>query len=521
MSSTLVSPLPSPEPPGVPAPPPPWRPVSPGRSSDLEGALREIDALTWCPKDLLIGGTWRGARAGARLGVSDPSTGATLCTVADARAADCLDALTAAAGVQADWAATAPRTRSRILRRAADALRDEAERLAMIGTLEMGKPLAESLAEVTFAADYVEWYAEEAVRVSGRSIEAPEGGVRNLVQRVPVGPSLAVTPWNFPLAIPARSVAPALAAGCTVVLRPGRLAPLSALALARILLDAGLPAGVLNVVVSSVDDASDVLLDDPRLRKLTFTGSAAVGRHLLVRSARQLLRTTLELGGCAPFIVLNDADLGAAVEGALLAKMRNGAQACTSANRFYVARPVADEFTYRLADRMARLRIGRGTEPGIELGPMIGPDQRRRVTDIVDDALALGARAVLRGGPLPGPGWFFAPVVLADAPEEARVMQEEVFGPVAPVWSFDTDDEALALANDRPQGLAAYLYTRDLERAHRLAGRLRAGMVGVNRGRVSCVAAPFGGVGHSGMGRSGGSEGIDEYLETRYLALAA
>jgi succinate-semialdehyde dehydrogenase/glutarate-semialdehyde dehydrogenase len=511
MSSTLLPPLNDPAPHGD----------GRGAAFDADAALRELDALASAPVKLLIGGRWREARGGRWMSVADPATGATLCTVADAEAADCLAALDAAAEAQGSWAETAPRERSRILRRAADALRADEDRLAMIGTLEMGKPLGESRAEVAFAADYLEWYAEEAVRVAGRVAEAPEGGVVHLVQRVPVGPTLVVTPWNFPLAVPARGVGPALAAGCTVILRPGRLAPLSALALARILTEAGLPDGVLNVVVSSTDDATDALLADPRLRKLTFTGSCEVGRHLLVRSASHLLRTSLELGGCAPFVVFADADLDAAVDGAVAAKMRNGAQACTAANRFYVQRPVADEFTRALAERMSALRIGRGTDPDTDLGPMIGPAQRRRVAEMVDDAVARGARTVLRGGPLQGPGWFFAPVVLADVPDEARVMREEIFGPVAPVRAFEAEDEAVSLANGPMLGLAAYLYTRDLDRALRVGGRLRAGMVAVNRGRVSNVAAPFGGVGHSGSGRSGGPEGIDEYLDTKYLAVSS
>jgi succinate-semialdehyde dehydrogenase / glutarate-semialdehyde dehydrogenase len=521
MSVTLAAPAPHLR--VVPAPPPvpPIRPVSPGPATSLDAALREVHALAWVPKDLLIGGEWREGRGPGRLRVDDPATGAALCTVADARPHDGLDALAAAAEAQEAWAETAPRERSRILRRAADAMRADESRLAMICTLEMGKPLGESAAEVRFAADYLEWYAEEAVRGSGRAAGAPEGGVHHVVMRVPVGPCLIVTPWNFPLAVPARGVGPALAAGCTVVLRPGRLAPLSALALARILVEAGLPDGVLNVVVSSEDGATDPLLADPRLRKLTFTGSCAVGRHLARHATAQLVRTSLELGGCAPFVVFADADLEAAVEGAVLAKMRNGAQACTSANRFYVQRPLAEEFSLRLADRLANLRIGRGTEPGIDLGPMIGPQQRRRVEAMVADATARGARTVLPGGPLEGRGWFFAPVVLADVPEGARLMQEEIFGPVAPVRAFGTEEEALRLANDRTQGLAAYLYTADVGRAVRLGRRLRAGMVAVNRGRVSDVAAPFGGVGHSGVGRSGGPEGLDEYLETRLLALPA
>jgi succinate-semialdehyde dehydrogenase/glutarate-semialdehyde dehydrogenase len=481
----------------------------------------EREALAWVPTDLLVDGEWREARAGRRLEVEDPATGVALLSVADAGPEDCLSALDAAAAAGPGWAARPPRERSRILHRAADRLRDETERLALLVTLEAGKPLAESRAEVEFAADHLEWYAEEAVRIGGRAAEAPDGGARHLVTRRPVGPCLVITPWNFPLAVPARGVAPALAAGCTVVLRPSSLTPLSALALARLLVESGVPAGALGVVVSSEDDATDGLLADPRLRKLTFTGSAAVGRHLARLAADHVLRTSMELGGCAPFLVFADADLDAAVEGAVQAKMRNGGAACTAANRFYVERPVAEEFTRRLAERMASFRLGRGTRRGATLGPMIGDRQRRRLQGLVEDAVARGARVVLDGGPLPGDGHFFRPAVLADVPDDAPLVREEAFGPVASVRAFDAEDEALALANDRRQGLAAYVYTGDLGRALRMASGVEAGMVAVNRGRVSSVAAPFGGVKESGFGCAGGPEGIEEYVTTGYVVLPA
>jgi succinate-semialdehyde dehydrogenase/glutarate-semialdehyde dehydrogenase len=497
-------------------------------SSDLVTATEAVNsaaptaeqtALAWAPTELFIAGEWREGRDGRRLAVEDPATGQVLCEVADASAADCEDALAAAAAAGPGWAACAPRERSRVLRRAAERLRDDAERLALVLTLEMGKPLSESRDEVAFAAEYLEWYAEEAVRAGGRQAEAPEGGARHLVLRVPVGPCLVITPWNFPLAVPARGVGAALAAGCSVVLRPSSITPLSALCLARVLDEAGLPAGVLNVVVSSTDEATDALIADPCLRKLTFTGSEAVGRKLLRLAAEQALPASVELGGCAPFVVFADADLEAAVEGAARAKMRNGGAACTAANRFYVERSVYGEFTRRLAERLSRYRLGRGTRAGASLGPMISERHRARLSELVDDAVERGARVELAGGPLPGAGHFFRPVVLADVPEEARVMQEEAFGPVAPVRPFDTEDEVVALANDRRQGLAAYLYTRDLERAMRLCGRIEAGMVAVNRPRVSSAAAPFCGVKGSGFGASGGPEGLDEYLTTRCLTL--
>jgi len=477
------------------------------------------DALGFSPSGLLIDGRFVAATGGRTLGVEDPSSGRIVAEVADATQTDCLAALEAAVGAQTSWAARPPRERSRILRRAADALREQIERMARILTTEMGKPLAESRAEVEFAADYLEWFAEEAVRVAGRTSTSPDGHNQHLVVRTPVGPCLVITPWNFPLAVPARGIGPALAAGCTVVLRPSSLTPLTALTLGRILMEAGLPAGVLNIVVSSEDSVTDPLLADGRIRKLTFTGSEAVGRHLIAQSARQVVRVSAELGGCAPFVVFADADIDDAVEGAFAAKMRNGGAACTAANRFYVERSISAEFIRRLAARIAGVRIGRGTRTGVGLGPMISTRQVARLAELVDDAVARGARVVVAGGPVPGDGHFFAPVVLADVPPGARVMREEIFGPVVAISTFDTDDEALTLANDHDAGLAAYLYTGDLDRAMRMGGAIQAGMVAINRGRVSCVAAPFGGVGHAGFGHSGGTEGIDEYLTTRYLTI--
>ncbi len=487
----------------------------------VEGVLPEWTAVAECPKELLIGGRRRPARSGATLAVEDPSTGEVLCAVSDAGPADAADALAAADAAQAAWSAVAPRDRSRVLRRGADELLARIDALAMLITLEMGKPLAESRDEVSFAAEYLEWCAEEAVRVAGTCTDSPDGRARVVTRRRPVGPCLIVTPWNFPLAVPARGVAAALAAGCTVVLRPSAMTPLSAHALADALQAAGLPDGVLNVVVCSADGATDGLLDDPRLRKVTFTGSTAVGRHLIHGAADRVLRVSAELGGQAPFIVLADADLDAAVDGAVAAKMRNGAEACTAANRFYVDRPVAAEFTRRLTERLGAMRIARGTEPGAELGPVIGERQRSRLQDLVDDAVARGARVPLAGGSLPGPGHFFAPVVLTDVPEDARVMHEELFGPIAPVVVVDGEADAVARANRCDQGLAAYVYTSDLDAALRIGDALEVGMVGVNRGRVSSAASPFCGVKQSGYGQSGGPGALDDYLETRVLTIAA
>jgi succinate-semialdehyde dehydrogenase/glutarate-semialdehyde dehydrogenase len=490
-----------------------------GEADLAEGPLGLEEALRGCSTGLLIDGRFVAATENRTLSVEDPATGRSIAEVADASPADCMAALEAAVGAQGSWAHSAPRERSRILRRAAEALRERSEQMARILTAEMGKPLSESRAEVAFAADYLEWFSEEAVRIAGRTSVSPDGEAQHLVVRSPVGPCLVISPWNFPLAVPARGIGPAIAAGCTLVLRPSSLTPLSALMLGRILMGAGLPAGVLNIVVSSGDGATDPLLGDGRIRKLTFTGSGAVGRHLIARSAEQVLRVSAELGGCAPFVVFADADLDRAIEGAVAAKMRNGGAACTAANRFYVERSVYEEFTRRLGERIAQVRIGPGARAGVGCGPMISARQVGRLGELVDDALACGARLVVAGGPVPGDGHFFAPVVLADVPHQARVMREEIFGPIVAIAPFDTEDEALALANDHDAGLAAYLFTGDLERSVRLGSSIQAGMVAINRGRVSCVAAPFGGVGHSGFGHSGAAEGIEEYLVTRYLTM--
>jgi succinate-semialdehyde dehydrogenase / glutarate-semialdehyde dehydrogenase len=489
--------------------------------ADLTAPVGEWEAISRCPRRLLVGGEWREARAGQMLTVSDPSNGHALCEVPDADERDALDALSAAVAAMPAWSACAPRERARVLRRSADAMVREIDRLAMLITLETGKPLAESRDEVRFAAEYLDWCADEAVRIAGSVQQSPDGASRIMVVRRPVGPCLLITPWNFPLAVPARGVAAALAAGCSVVLRPSSLTPLSAMALAAILESEGLPAGALNVVVSATDDATDVLLADVRLRRLTFTGSTAVGRHLVARSADQLLRVGVELGGQAPFIVFADADLDAAVDGAVAAKMRNGGQACTAANHFFVHRDLADEFTDRLARRLGEMTLGRGTGPGVDLGPMIGEPHRRRLGELVDDAVNRGARTVLQGGAVPGPGHFFAPVVLRDAPSESRVCREEIFGPIACVSAFEREAEVVGLANSCRQGLGAYVYTRDVDRALRVGEALEVGMVAVNRGRISSVASPFGGAKHSGFGLAGGTDPLADYLQTRSLTIAA
>jgi succinate-semialdehyde dehydrogenase/glutarate-semialdehyde dehydrogenase len=472
------------------------------------------------PTGLLVGGTWRPATGGGTLAVDDPATGQPLAQVADATDADALEALDAAVTAQADWAQHPPRERGEILRRAFDRIMARADELALLMTLEMGKPLVESRAEVAYAAEFLRWFSEEAVRIDGRYAPSPDGRSRLLTMRQPVGPCLLITPWNFPMAMGTRKIGPAVAAGCTMVVKPAQLTPLSMLALADIMQDAGLPDGVLNVITSaSASRVVDPLLADGRLRKLSFTGSTSVGRALLASAADQVLQVSMELGGNAPFLVFDDADLDAAVDGAVIAKMRNIGEACTAANRFLVAAEVADEFAGRLAERLAAMTIGRGTEAGVEVGPLIDGRARDGVAELVDDAVDRGAR-VRTGGAVPdGPGSFYPPTVLDRVPDDARLLREEIFGPVAPIVAFTSETEAVERANDTEYGLVAYVFTQDLQRALRVVERLDTGMVGLNQGMVSNPAAPFGGVKQSGLGREGGPEGIDEYLSTKYVAI--
>jgi succinate-semialdehyde dehydrogenase/glutarate-semialdehyde dehydrogenase len=473
------------------------------------------------PTGLFIDGKWREAEGGKRLDVEDPSTGETIASVADASVADGRAALDAAVAAQPAWAATPPRDRGEILRAAFEKVTERAEDLALLMTLEMGKPLAESRAEVAYGAEFFRWFSEEAVRVAGRWSTAPNGATRLMTMKQPVGPCLMITPWNFPLAMGTRKIGPAIAAGCTMVVKPASQTPLSMYALAQILVECGVPDGVLNVVTtSSTADVMEPLIRDPRLRKLTFTGSTPVGRALVEQSAQGLLRVSMELGGNAPFLVFDDADLDRAVDGAMLAKMRNIGEACTAANRFIVHESVADEFSRRLAERMGGLKLGRGTDDGVNVGPLIDGRQRDKVAELVADAVDHGGRVLTGGNRGDGDGYFFEPTVLADVPTSARMFREEIFGPVAPVTTFSTDDQALALANDTEYGLVAYAFTRDLARAVRVAEGLETGMVGINQGVVSNPAAPFGGVKASGFGREGGAEGIEEYLETKYVGLA-
>ncbi len=483
--------------------------------------VTEQSVIESVPKGLLIGGEWRDADGGGKLAVHDPATGAVLTHVADARPTDGRAALDAAVAAQHDWARTPPRDRAELLRAAYEQLIARADEFALLMTMEMGKTLAESRGEVAYGAEFFRWFSEEAVRVSGRWSTAPNGASRLLTMKQPVGPTLMITPWNFPLAMGTRKIGPAIAAGCTMVVKPASQTPLTMLALAGLLQDLGLPAGVLNVVTTS--DSGGVmepLIRDPRLRKLTFTGSTPVGRRLMEQASEQILRVSMELGGNAPFLVFADADVDRAVDGAMLAKMRNIGEACTAANRFYVHESVADEFSQKLAQRMGALRLGRGTEEGVDVGPLIDEKARAKVTELLDDAVSKGARVLTGGTPVDGPGWFFQPTVLAGVTGDADVNREEIFGPVAPVRTFSTDDEAIRLANDTEYGLVAYLFTRDLTRAVTVSEALEYGMVGVNQGIVSNPAAPFGGVKASGVGREGGAEGIEEYLETKYVGIA-
>ncbi len=473
------------------------------------------------PKQLFLAGEWRDASGGETFEVEDPSTGEAIATVADGTEDDARAAMDACAAVQGEWAAHPPRERGEILRRAWQAITEQVDELAVLMTLEMGKTVAESKAEITYASEFFRWFAEEAVRIEGRFAKAPSGVGRLITMKQPVGPCYAITPWNFPMAMGTRKIGPAVAAGCTMVIKPAQQTPLSMLALARILEEAGLPAGVLNVLTSSSSsEVSKPIISDPRLRKLTFTGSTEVGRKLVEQSAQGLLKTSMELGGNAPFLVFDDADVDAAVEGAVIAKMRNVGEACTAANRFHVAERVQDEFTTKLAERLGAMKVGRGTEEGVDVGPLIDDDQRGKVAELVDDAVAGGAQAVVGGTRIDGPGYFYAPTVLAHVTPGTRLLQEEIFGPVAPVVGFGSEDEAVAWANDTEYGLVSYVYTRDIKRAFRVCEALDTGMIGLNQGLVSNPAAPFGGVKASGFGREGGREGIEEYLETKYIAMA-
>jgi succinate-semialdehyde dehydrogenase/glutarate-semialdehyde dehydrogenase len=483
-------------------------------------ATNEQQVLESIPTKLYIGGEWVDGSEGETIAVEDPSTEETLVEVASGNKDDAFKALDAAVAAQKEWAAMAPKERGEILRRAYEAMMARADDLALLMTLEMGKPLEESKAEIVYAADFFWYYAGEAARVEGHYGVSYNGRGRVMVMQQPVGPTILITPWNFPMAMGTRKIGPAIAAGCTMVWKPAKQTPLCALALTQILEEAGLPKGVLNLLLAkSSGETMEPLIKDGRARKLSFTGSTEVGRTLIAQAADQVLKVSMELGGNAPFLIFEDADLDAAVEGALLAKMRNIGEACTSANRFHVAGAVAEQFAERLAQKMGSLKLGRGTEPDVKVGPLIDEAQQQKVKELVDDAVSKGAQTVV-GGHIPdGRGYFYEPTVLSNISDDARMLKEEIFGPVAPVKGFSDEEEAIAAANDTEYGLVAYVFTRDIKRALRVCEGLETGMVGLNQGMVSNVGAPFGGVKHSGLGREGGKWGLEEFLETKYVAI--
>ncbi|MGC5223984.1 NAD-dependent succinate-semialdehyde dehydrogenase [Micromonospora sp. DT81.3] len=481
---------------------------------------RESALLESVPNQLFIGGEWVDAAGGATLDVRDPSTGLVIRSIADASVDDGARALDAAVAAQDAWAATPPRTRSDILRRAFDLVQERKEDLALLMTLEMGKPLAESRGEVVYGGEFLRWFSEEAVRIAGRYGLNPEGTGRMIVSQRPVGPSFFVTPWNFPFAMATRKIAPALAAGCTVVIKPAELTPLTTLYFASILAEAGLPAGVVNVLTtSSSGSVSGPIIADPRLKKLSFTGSTEVGRKLIAQAAEGVLRVSMELGGNAPFVIFEDADLDKAVDGAMLAKFRNIGQACTAANRFIVHEAVAEEFAARVAERVSSMRVGRGTEEGVQIGPLINEGAVDKASELVDDAVDRGASVLAGGSRIEGEGTFYEPTVLSGVVPGSQILREEIFGPVLAIATFADEDEAVRLANDTEYGLVSYVFTQDLQRGHRMIDRLETGMMGLNVGVVSNAAAPFGGVKQSGIGREGGLEGIHEYLSTKYTLI--
>jgi len=472
------------------------------------------------PTDLYIGGKWRKSSDNKRFDVIDPATEKTIASVASASVEDAKAAVDAASAAMEGWAARKPRERAEVLRKAFELIIRDTERFAKLMTIENGKALPDSRAEVAYAAEFFRWYAEEAVRNIGEVSRAPASGARMLVQHKPAGVAVLVTPWNFPAAMATRKIGPALAAGCAVVLKPASETPLTMLALMPVMEEAGVPAGVINVVPSRRSGpVVDAMLKDPRVRVVSFTGSTEVGRKLLHAAADNVVKPAMELGGNAPFIVFDDADVDAAIDGAMIAKMRNMGEACTAANRFYVHEKVHDEFAKKLTARMQSLKIGNGLDDGVMLGPLVNADTRDKVKALVADAVDKGA-SVLTGGKAPeGPGYFYPATVLDKVPDGAKLLREEIFGPVAALQTFSSEDEVIRRANDTEYGLVAYVYTRDLGRGMRVSERLEFGMIGLNRGLVSDPAAPFGGMKQSGIGREGAHEGLMEFLETQYVSM--
>ncbi|GAA1632694.1 NAD-dependent succinate-semialdehyde dehydrogenase [Leucobacter chromiireducens] len=480
----------------------------------------EQDLLDRVQSGLGIGGTWEPSTSGATLDVHDPATGEVIKSIADATVEDAVRALDAAVAAQAEWAATPSRERSNILRRTYDLLMERKEEFALLMSMEMGKPIAEARGEVNYGGEFLRWFSEEAVRVPGDYRQNPEGTGNILVSQIPVGPCYFITPWNFPLAMATRKIAPALAAGCTVVIKPAALTPLTTIFFAQLLEEAGLPAGVVNVVATSKSSAqSSALLSDTRLRKLSFTGSTPVGVKLLEAAAQNVLRTSMELGGNAPFIVFEDADLDRAVEGAMLAKFRNIGQACTAANRVIVHESVADEFVRRVSEKVAAFSIGRGAEEGNDIGALVDDKAVANTARLVQDAVDTGATVVTGGEAIDGPGNFFQPTVVDHLTPQSAIMREEIFGPLLGVIRFSTEDEAVEIANNTEYGLISYVFTENIHRGHRMIEKLESGMMGLNTGLVSNAAAPFGGLKQSGLGREGGFEGIHEFLSSKYTLL--
>jgi succinate-semialdehyde dehydrogenase/glutarate-semialdehyde dehydrogenase len=480
--------------------------------------MTESELLAKVPDRLFIGGEWVESTSGRAIQVKDPATGAVLKTIADASVADGALAMDAAAHAQASWAATAPRVRGEVLRGAFDLLQERADEFALLMTMEMGKPLAEARGEVGYGGEFLRWFSEEAVRITGRYGSNPENTGRMIVTHLPVGPSFLITPWNFPLAMATRKIAPAIAAGCTSIIKPAELTPLTTLYFAKLLEDAGLPKGVVNVITTSTSrDVSTPIIADPRLRKLSFTGSTSVGQALMKQAADGVLRTSMELGGNAPFLVFDDADLDKAVDGAMIAKFRNIGQACTAANRFIVHESVAAEFSARVTERVKALKVGRGTDPGIGIGPLINDDAVAKAEELVQDAVTRGATVLTGGARVEGVGSFYEPTVISGVVAGSDILREEIFGPVLSIVTFTDEADAVAQANATEYGLVSYAFTKDLARGQRLIESLETGMMGLNVGVVSNAAAPFGGVKQSGTGREGGFEGIHEYLETKYV----
>ncbi len=478
---------------------------------------RETELLASVPDGLYIAGEWRAAEGGKTLKVYDPSTGEVIREIASASANDAKAAMDAAADAFPAWAATPARVRGEILRKAFDLLQERKEDFALLMTLEMGKPLAEARGEVAYGGEFVRWFSEEAPRIQGRYGANPEGTGRMVVSQHPVGPCYLITPWNFPLAMATRKIAPALAAGCTVVVKPAALTPLTTLFFAKLLEDAGVPAGVVNVLTTTASGAvSEPIITDPRLRKISFTGSTPVGVSLLQQAAPGVLRTSMELGGNAPFVVFEDADLDKAVDGAIAAKFRNIGQACTAANRFIVHRSVADEFARRVTERVNGFKTGRGTEDGVTIGPLIDDRAVAKAAQLVEDAVSRGAQLRTGGKAIDRPGTFFEATVVSDVQPGSEILREEIFGPVLAIVPFDDEDDAVRIANDTEYGLVSYVFTENLARGQRMIERLETGMMGLNVGVVSNAAAPFGGWKQSGLGREGGAEGIHEYLQTKY-----